>query len=177
MTPKLLTNINAVISGELTMSAMELNEMNHCHEMGFQGFKRFHRFYAMDRQRHALMLSNFVVEYHHVTPVISVSYNSANTTSSSLLEAMQRMHDLSVNHLELLKSTAKMAIDEGEDLLMGMLEKLLRDESCEVARYYREVKDLTYTNSDRSYVLLRSDKLHTKYKDKEKEYFNYQDKG
>ena len=176
MTPELLNSINAIISGELIMSAMELNEMNHCHEMGFQGYKRFHRFYSMDRQRHALMLSNFVVEFHHQTPVISVSYNSSNTTSASLLEAMQRMHDLSVNHLKLLKSTAKMAIDEGEDLLMGMLEKLLKDESCEVARYYREVKDLTYVNSDRKYILLHSDKLHTKYKEKEKEYFNYVDK-
>ena len=176
MTPELLSNINTIISGELTMSVMELNEMNHCHEMGFQGYKRFHRFYSMDRHRHAIMLSNFVVEHHHVSPTISISYNSSNTTSGSLLEAMQRMHDLSVNHLNLLKTVAKMAIDQGEDLLMGMIEKMVKDESCELAKYYREVKELSYVNSDRAYVMLHSDKLHTKYKEKEKEYFNYYDK-
>jgi len=176
MTPELLVNINNIISGELTLSCMELNEMNNCHEMGFQGYKRFHRFYSMDRQRHALMLSNFVVEHHHQSPVISISFNSSNVTSGSLLEAVQRMHDLSIKHLRIIKSTAKMAIDAGEDLLMGMLEKMLIDESCEVAKYYREVQELTYVNNDKSYILLHNDKLHTKYKEKEKEYFNYYDK-
>ena len=56
------------------------------------------------------------------------------------------------------------------------LEKMVKDESCELAKYYREVKELSYVNSDRSYVMLHSDKLHTKYKEKEKEYFNYYDK-
>jgi ferritin len=176
MTPQLLANIDSIISGELLMSAMEINEMNHCHEMGFQGYKRFHRFYSMDRHRHAIMLSNFLVEHHHQVPVITLSYNSINNQASSLLEAVQRMHDLSVNHLTLLKNTAKMAIDEREDLLMGMIEDMLKDESCEVAKYYREVKELTYVNSDKTYVMLHSDKLHTKYKEKEKEYFNYYDK-
>ncbi|MEB4947405.1 hypothetical protein RXP08_29870, partial [Pseudomonas aeruginosa] len=112
----------------------------------------------------------------HQTPVISLSYNSINAQSSSLVEAMQRMHDLSVNHLNLLKSTAKMAIEESEDLLMGMLEDMLKDESCEVAKSYREVKELTYVSGDKNYVLLHSKTLHDKYKEKEKEYFNYYDK-
>jgi ferritin len=176
MTPELINNINLVISGELMLSLMELNEMNHCHEMGLQGYKRFHRYWAMDRQRHAIMLSNFVVEYHHIVPQIAVDYNSESSpTSPTLLDALTKMYNMSKTQLDTIKKCAKMAIDEGEDLLMGMLESMLKDESLECERYYREILEISFVKSDPGFIACHSEKLHCKYKEKEKEYFGYKD--
>lgn len=173
MTPQLTVALNEIIATELVLSMAELNEMNHSQEMGLQGYKRFHRFYSMDRHRHALMLSNYIVEHHNIAPVITVTFDSRSYVSASLLESLKSMHSRSSTHLMNLKRAAKMAAVEDDDALMGMLECLIEDETWELARYAREVQELTFSGGDKSFMLLHSDKLHCKYKKKEKEYFNY----
>lgn len=176
MTPILLSTINEIINWEFTLSLMEINEMNHCHEMGLQGYKRFHRFWACDRHRHATMLCNHLVEYQHTIPNITISYSSNGTSSSSLLESLQKMYDACKIQLNRLKNAAKLAIDEGEDFLMDMIEKMVKDQSMECERYYREILELRFTNSDRTFIACHSEKLHCKYKEKEMKYFHYEDK-
>jgi ferritin len=176
MTPKLVSKLDSIISNELMLAMIELNEMNESHLSGLQGYKRFHRFFACDRQRHAVMLSNYVVEFHHITPNISVNYTSINSKSTSLLASLNSIHSSSQTHIALLKETARIAIDECEDLLTTMLEKMIADESRELELYYREISELVNTNSDKVFIQLHSDKLHDKYKSKEIEYFGYDDK-
>lgn len=171
--PELFTAVSDIINSEFNLSIVEANEMCICHEMGLQGYKRFHRFNCMDRHRHAIMLSNFLVEFHHTMPSIAVSHKSANV-STTLIESLQKMYDISIAHIKKLKTTAKLAIDSGEDLLMGMIEKMIKDESEEAERYWREILELQNANSDPAFTMLHSAKLHCKYKEKEKKYFNYE---
>ena len=55
-----------------------------------------------------------------------------------------------------------------------MIEKMVKDESEELNRYWREIQEVTNTGSDKTFLALHSKCLHEKYKKKEKKYFNYE---
>jgi ferritin len=178
MSPDLINSVSDIINSELTMCMVELNEMAVCHQKGLQGYKRFHRFNSMDRQRHAIMLTNFLVEYTHTCPTIIVQYvgqaNGNGNGNASLVTCLQKMYDLSQAHLLKLKTVAALAATSGEDLLLGQLESMISDESGEAERYYREILELQNVNSDPVFTMIHSEKLHCKYKKKELKYFNYE---
>lgn len=169
MTPQLMATINGIISTEESMRLLELHEMSQCHLSGLQGFKRLHRYKAMDRGRHSIMLRCFVTEYDHTEPNVKVVYDTP-TNGTSFADHIKLMHDKSLAHIGTLKYASKMAFDEGEHLLGDYLMKMIEDQSEELEVYYRLWLDVKRENADMNYI---SDKLHKKYKAKERKYFCY----
>lgn len=169
MTNQLMEMVNKIISAEEYMALLEAHEMNQSHLISMHGPKRLHRYMAMDRGRHSLKLQCFMVEYFHVEPTISVSFTKPSGTSS-LVDSFKMMYDKSIDHITTLKTTAKMAFDEGEDLLGDYLERMVVDQSKEAECYYRIWMDFKRDNADFNYL---SKELHKKYKGYEREKFHF----
>jgi hypothetical protein len=169
MTNQLMESINKIISAEETVRLLELHEMNQSHMLGLQGFKRLHRFKAMDRERHSIMLQCFMAEYYHLEPNFSVTF-SKPIAAYSFLDSIKSMYDKCKDHITSLKIAAKMAFDEGEDLLGDYLEMMVKDQSKEAECYWRLWLDCSRQNADLNYI---SKELHEKMKHKEKKYYNF----
>lgn len=163
MTPQLTAMLNNIIAGEETLALMEQYEMNQAHVESLHGFKRFHRYRSMDRQRHSIMLQNFIAENYHTEPMISMSF-ATPSSGMSLADGLKAMHDKGIVHLSLLKSACNASFSEDEHLLAGYLEMMIKDQMDEISDYYRIWMAVKREDADLNYI---SDKLHKKYKCKE----------
>jgi ferritin len=169
MSPDLKMKLNAIVYNELRLSTMLLHEMNQAHTSGYNGFKRFFRYSSMDRQRHAIMLCNFVGDYCGTDLDIAVSV-STGPKRSSVEESINAIISESASHLESLKTACTMSSTDNELYLMKHICDMISDQSEELMRMKRISVDLTRPELD----IRKFDKeLHCKYKVLEKERFGY----
>lgn len=126
------------------------------------------------------MLENFIVENlqdqneESIIPMYEVNFKSTVPTGS-MLQQMQLIYSIAKNHINVLSSASKIALDENEDYLSDYLEKMIKDQSKELADMRRIIKQVKSAGNDEGYLRLLDSKLHEKYKVKEKEYFAFTD--
>lgn len=163
--------INEAIQHEHRLSALEADHMSASQHMSWQGFKRLFRCMSRDRLEHALCFNNFMVEYYGYSPTIAFSYVQTTYPMPLTLEGLLRASKAeSEAQIARLKNIADMAIKEKEDLLMGYVEKLMKDEYREWKWYNRILKEMEQSKKmeDASYISRKSMYIHDKMKKKEK---------
>lgn len=126
------------------------------------------------RLEHALRLKNKIIDYNDINPDINVGYTTptmAQNGGSVTIEAfLTSVRGLYMSQIEKLKTASKMAINDNEDMLMGILEHYIKDESEELCKVNRILKRLNNAKKygDMSFLDREDKELHCKYKEKEK---------
>lgn len=170
LTPTMKTMLNTIVANENRLAVVLMHEMNYACTSGFNGFKRFFRYRAMDRQRHAIMLCNFVSDYVVEELDLEVAV-PAILPSSGLLSSLSNYKEESYNQIDRIKLACGTALTDGEILLMGYLNKMIEDQSEELMRVKRLIVDLGMPEMD---IRCFDRELHCKYKEMEKEKFGFQ---
>jgi len=169
MTPTLKALLDDIVSSELNLCLLESDVMIHAQLSCLHGYKRFHRYSSRDRLGHSLKIRNAVADFANEGVSVTVTYKSP-TNVGTLLDCLKMMHLKSKEHLDKLITATQVAFDDKELALYECLSCLVLDEERELDKYYRLVKELMNVNEDKTFVQLRSESLHKKYKRKESEY-------
>lgn len=167
MTPELINQIDTVISSEHRMNLVELEHMAIDQIETYPGFKRQHRYLSRWRNESAICLINFVIDNYKHRPTINVNFTSPPAPSnyeSGIQMIIAEYETLRLQYVAL----SRMALSANLDELMQLAESKI----CWIAKtkmkYMRDLEESKGKSQD--YIQLRSEKMHEKYRCKEKDF-------
>ena len=170
--------LSDVISKELEISMMYSDFMAVMQDISLQGFKRYYRCRMKDRVKHCTMLRNYVSDYHDVCLPISVSSYApgAAWATTGIIARVQKVitDDATTSNEQIvrLEKISDLAITQEEHDLMGYIEDLIKDQSCELKCLRRIINSWKFSQQagDSSWYDRTSKCLHKKYKKREGDY-------
>lgn len=96
---------------------------------------------SRDRLEHALRLKNKFVDYIDYNTDVKLNYSTSQSGNNNVVEAsLVIIKQLSQIQLDKLKEGSKIAINDNEDMLMGILEHYIKDEEEELCKINRIIK-------------------------------------
>ena len=173
MTSQLIAILTEILSSEVKLTSIELEAMSRVHKMGWQGFKRYFKYRSKDRNKHAVCLKKWFIDYTDSNIPFIVQYDSGSSVMP-FDAVLTFVSTESLAQLNRLKDAMDLAFKEKEITLANKINCLIDDQE-EEHKYLKRIL-LEWSNaktvSDSSWTSRKDHILHKKYKKIEKKLYN-----
>jgi bacterioferritin (cytochrome b1) len=139
---------------------------NQYQNMALQGFKRTERYFSRDEMEEALCLSRFVVDHLGLVPDVSINYTTPPmaTTVKDLLECKMTYY---AENLDRLKRIIELCYAGGRYEFAKFIGCMISGQEDNLVKLKRCYNELAFVGWDNTFMMMRSDDLHCKFKKKE----------